>query len=530
MMALMKFFRGAMMTQWLQAQSSLLRSHKPKAQTTSTSFNLIVIINFLVIFLVIIAYIFYLNEGTFTYTLDDPYIHLELARNIANGHYGVNPGEFSAPSSSILWPILLAPFASAFIAEYVPLVINIASTIGSILIVHRIVFQNEMEKPWVLLVLILIALLTNLFGLALSGMEHSLQVFVSLALLHSLIRTIKTNNPPRIIWLLLIIGPLIRYENLILTGPILIYLFWKKHYLQSVVVGLFLVGLLLCFSYFLKSLGLGFFPSSILAKADGFHFIENLFMQGNEKNVALLTLPLIYRFYRSQNSVDKILSVLILVPSMVYMAFGSFSYQYRYEIFLLSVLVTTNLYLYRANLYEHLRENRILRVILLIFVLIVFSSHNKFFISTPFASHNIFEQQYQMGIFAKDIYKKPVAINDLGLVTYRNDNYVLDLVGLASVEALNHRKMDSSIDWMNTIAKQRNVDLAMIYTSWFPSLPENWEPVAHLYLNKPHITSADSVVTFYAINSDAKADILTSLVAFKQMLPNDIQLQILNSD
>ena len=42
------------------------------------------------------------------YTLDDPYIHMALAENLARGHFGVNLGEVSNPSSSILWPWLLA--------------------------------------------------------------------------------------------------------------------------------------------------------------------------------------------------------------------------------------------------------------------------------------------------------------------------------------------------------------------------------------------------------------------------------------
>jgi len=38
------------------------------------------------------------------YSLDDPYIHLALAENMARGHFGVNLGEASNPSSSIIWP------------------------------------------------------------------------------------------------------------------------------------------------------------------------------------------------------------------------------------------------------------------------------------------------------------------------------------------------------------------------------------------------------------------------------------------
>lgn len=69
----------------------------------------------------IFAFILVETKGHFTYTLDDPYIHLALAKNIWLGHYGINPGEMSSPSSSLLWPFVLAPFAAipAFF-EWVP--------------------------------------------------------------------------------------------------------------------------------------------------------------------------------------------------------------------------------------------------------------------------------------------------------------------------------------------------------------------------------------------------------------------------
>jgi hypothetical protein len=50
------------------------------------------------------------NGGQFIYALDDPYIHLDLADQLARtGVYGVNEGQVAAPSSSILWPFLLIP-------------------------------------------------------------------------------------------------------------------------------------------------------------------------------------------------------------------------------------------------------------------------------------------------------------------------------------------------------------------------------------------------------------------------------------
>jgi hypothetical protein len=46
--------------------------------------------------------------GAFGFSLDDPYIHLALASHILDGHYGINPNEAAAPSSSILFPFLVA--------------------------------------------------------------------------------------------------------------------------------------------------------------------------------------------------------------------------------------------------------------------------------------------------------------------------------------------------------------------------------------------------------------------------------------
>ena len=52
-------------------------------------------------------------------------------------------------------------------------------------------------------------------------------------------------------------------------------------------------------------------------------------------------------------------------------------------------------------------------------------------LQTPFASRGIYEQQHQMGRFARDFFPRPVAVNDLGLVSWRNSNFVLTYGGLA---------------------------------------------------------------------------------------------------
>ena len=78
-----------------------------------------------------------LNKGHLVYTLDDPYIHLALAENIINGHYGVNTSEFSAPASSILWPFIIAPFSAFGYGEYFPLLLNICSAIVTLFVAWK---------------------------------------------------------------------------------------------------------------------------------------------------------------------------------------------------------------------------------------------------------------------------------------------------------------------------------------------------------------------------------------------------------
>jgi hypothetical protein len=63
----------------------------------------------LVLFVLFMVAILVANEGHFAYTLDAPYTHLTLAEQIRHGTYGLNAGEPAAPSSTILFPLLLVP-------------------------------------------------------------------------------------------------------------------------------------------------------------------------------------------------------------------------------------------------------------------------------------------------------------------------------------------------------------------------------------------------------------------------------------
>ena len=80
---------------------------------------------YLVVCLAVYVAVLHYNHGKFMFYTDDPYIHLALAQQIAHGHYGINVGEASSPSSSILWPFLIAPLTLLGSPVYGVLLLNV---------------------------------------------------------------------------------------------------------------------------------------------------------------------------------------------------------------------------------------------------------------------------------------------------------------------------------------------------------------------------------------------------------------------
>jgi hypothetical protein len=506
---------------------------------SSFSLLLLPIFIFLIICLIEIAIIVVVHQAKFCYTLDDAYIHLSLAENISEKHYGVNPGEFSAPASSIAWPFILSLFPSSGTGQYMPLIINIIISIVIIIIMFSVILNilDSYEKSnrffIVNMMVILLIIAGNIAGLVFTGMEHSLQLLFSLLLIRELFYEQKTKTVSFYLVLALICGPLVRYENLALSLPVLFYILKRGHVKAFLFSSVALIGLIGGFSAFLSYLGLGLFPSSVIVKSEPValggsvislagNFLRNILLNRQGMLLFGILLGLIYTSVnRRLNYSERLFAKCITAAVLLHLIIGRFDGYQRYEIYIWISSLLVILYFYRSWLVILLNWKSGIPglALLCLFASLTCTPYIGTLFTIPQASYNIYSQHYQMHRFVSDYMPVNVAVNDLGWICYQNDNYVLDLWGLASKEALSYRRQKANPDWMVNLTKEHNVKIVMIYKEWFPSIPENWIPLGVLYLDQKRITPAFSNVTFFALDQESCNEAKSVLEDYRKTLP-----------
>ena len=470
-----------------------------------------------------------INGGHLVYALDDPYIHLALARQVAQGHYGINPGEFSAPASSILYPLLLAPFFWLRLPLWGPLVLNLAAALASLFVLWLLLERGLRGLPearrrfWTGVVLILSIATFNLVGQVLEGMEHLLQLWASLLVLWGIRRVEDEGRLPPWLPAALVLGPLLRYENLMVSILALVYLLWRGRLLPA---ALTLVALMLTlggFTLFLKAHGLGPLPTSILAKSSTGSLAGlwantqwNVNRPEGQCLLAATLLALGLGAWRRGRE-GGMLAALSCIP-LTHLVFGAVGFG-RYEIYALA-LATIGALLMLGQV----KRGALLGLAPLVMLVLGHPYLNHTLAATR-ATHFVYEQQYQMARFVREYVKKPVAVNDIGLVAYEGDQYVLDLWGLACKEALDKHRTEKTNAWMGELAKRQGVAAVMLYDWWFHhDLPPSWIKVGELYLSQPGVYVSGNIVSFYATEASGEATLRRQLKAFRPTLPPGVSL------
>ncbi|HEX8696136.1 MAG TPA: hypothetical protein VF746_27210 [Longimicrobium sp.] len=486
-----------------------------------------------------------LNGGRLVYSLDDPYIHMALAEEIARGHYGVNPGEVSSPSSSILWPLLLVPLARTALAGWAPLLLNLAAATGTVAIGARLLRLAAGDAPprsreWMAGIAgVGLIVAGNQLFLVFGGMEHVLQIALAAAVVLGLVEESRTGRVPPWLAAAVVAGPLVRYEALAVSVPALAVLALRGHGRRAALLGALTAVPLAAFSLFLRSLGLPALPASVLVKggglaaAPGLHAVAvNALMNWNRlpgRLLAVTALALgVAVLARSRPREDRLLAAFGAAVVALHLAFGMVGYGGRYEAYVWTVAALCLAWVFRRPLARAAAAAGPVRAAAALAAgLAVFCALQIYLaLMTPLGANNIHVQQHQMHRFLTQYWRAPVAANDIGWLTYRSDAHVLDLWGLASAEAMRARRARGGPEWMERMAAAKGAELAMIYDTWFPRRPASWRKVATLRLDGFRFTPADDEVQFYARTPHAAARAAALLPRFARTLPPGASLEV----
>ena len=512
------------------------------------------------------------NGGVFSYTIDDGYIHLAIARHIQEGLYGINTGEFSAAASSILFPFLLALVPSKIPGwEFLPLLINVLSMVIAVKLFVRVLgIDGRLGVAPMMLLALTLTIALNIATLVMSGMEHALQVALTVMGISGLIQLEKTGHLSKITVAALILGPLVRYENLAITLPACGYLALLGRRRASLGVLATVVFVLVAFSTILVSHGLEVLPTSILSRtidarvafllSHDFRRVSAAMFAQTVSHVAhmgilsglvlnlisnlaniqswillSLTAPLVVKLVKSHDPIERRLAGLAVTAVTAHMIGGTFDGSwiwlvgYEMYVFAAVLLILAAVYgeWFRRVIFINTSPVSWVRPsMLLIVTALVFYRYTYALLGVPLSTNFHYELETQVARFDRDYWKSPIGVEPLGTANWVN-TYVLDYGGLSSWD-VHKARTENPPDplWMETVARQHNVALVVIYE--IPIVPPSWHTVARLRWTSDlgnKLAGRTLEINFYATDSKFVPRIRAALEHFSATLPNPSSLE-----
>ena len=511
-----------------------------------------------------------LTKGHLIYSLDDAYIHMAIAKNFSQyGVWGITRFEFSSSSSSLLYSLLLSLIFLIFGPnEVAPFVINLVFANLVLYIVYYILKIKNNLPPYA----VLVALISTIFFLPLPllifmGMEHTMQVFINITFVYIASIVISDKNlikrknflsqDKRLIFFAPLVT-MIRFEGMFLIIAVSFLLFFRKKIIYSIIVGI--SGFLPIIIYGIISISFGwfFFPNSIVLKSQFPDFFSTFlyfeYLSYNPHILILLLgafLILYIQFFKKKEIWNNlaVISIIFIIISLFQFFFGVISFFSRnfsrYDSHLVAIgLVMIFLFIKNElprnlsieyirhylseikNDYETytLKFFSVILLALLFFVPFIYRAQ-KLIEYIPTSTKNIYEQQYQMGLFLKKYYNgKCVAANDIGAINYIADIECLDLRGLGSRDTANYLVNDDlDEDNIYNLARKRDCKIAIIYEDakrWF-DIPTEWVKVGEWTIEDNVICYFDTV-SFWAVDPDEVDHLMDHLRDFSKYLPNSV--------
>lgn len=512
------------------------------------------------------------TEGVVSYPVDDTFIHLALAKQLAlHGVYGVSPHQFTAASSSIGWPFILAfAILIAGAKVWLPLALNAVFAVALLFSVDRLVIRLAPAASVLSRTLICLAVmvLTPMATLVILGMEHTAHAAANIALLGTAVLWLVDDAPDAKTSLRRVLGvaawagatTLWRYEGMFPVAIVVALALARRRVRPAALIALGGAVPIVLFGVYSKAHGAHFLPTPVLLK--GRHFdlgdvsayfdllggdlLDRFGTEGYALAIAVAIAALAFYLVRRDGFwTANVLALLTTLGTVIlHLELASVGWFFRYESYLLATGVAVigatlaRLLPPPRELWRIARAEKV-RVIAAVVGVVILSApvwrraiaaNN----NTPQACRNIYEQQMQTARFLSAQFPdKRVAVNDIGAVAWLDNGDVVDLVGLATlaVAEAKHLKLDTAMSREDFVRLTAGVQVAVIYDDWFKenNLPSTWLRVARWTI-RDNKSCAFPTVAIYATDPERYPEVIDAVRAFQPKLPQRLFVEGRASD
>lgn len=489
------------------------------------------------------------TAGVLVYPLDDTYIHMAMAKNMAvHGVWGVTAEHFTSATSSPLWTGLLAlTYSLVGVSDSAPLVWNLVLGTVVIVSVHRLLLRTGLSPRAALFSTLAITFLGTLPTLTVIGMEHTLHVLLTIWFVWQALPSTQAGVPART-WPAAVLAALLtvtRYEGAFAVAVVAVALWVVRRWRAGSIIAAAGAAPLLAYGLWSLSQGGFLLPNSVLLKGVGPAMTAvgllqlTLFwramtsLMANPHLVVLMVsvLALTALRRRGQDAGEhEVLALIFAACTLLHLQFAAVGWFFRYEAYLVVLGLVAVAALVQTVEWSAVPQAR-RRVVattttVLLTGVLAFPLLQRATLAVrqvPAATSNIFEQQYQAGQFLRRFYgQQRVAVNDVGAIGYLSNVTLLDVWGLASPEtaALKRRGAFTSAA-LEQLAVRDAVEIAIIYSSWlgdYGGVPASWHQVGAWRVTN-NVVLGDNRLSFFAVGAGARDALIKNLAEYSEQLP-----------
>ncbi len=504
------------------------------------------------------------NRGVFSYIIDDPYIHLSMAKNLlAHGVWGVTPYEFSSASSSPLWVLImsvgLVAARNSTFAVLWPLIVNLGCALGVVVVADRWLASEGASNRARRLLSIVLVIFTPMITLVFIGMEHTLHLLLWMAFLRASSQLLDPEDKlivkRRLAQVLLLASAmiLIRIEGVFAVAALAILLLIRARYREVFALGLSLLPLA-GFSLWSIAHGGSVLPNSVLMKgkvppvhpAAMFTFLTSSIYYEFVNAIDLLVVLVVVAIGTmmaqpgTRESRANVAARLWIVTCVLHLQFAHTGWYFRYEAYLIATGFVLALLLWQRAVAAGVsawtarlgtrseRLDRVLAAALAIFAVSQPFLRKGFTISHKIASlsSDVFRGNWQIGRFLRSNYTgRRVALNDIGGPTFQADFHLVDLWGLGTLDVTRASRSGAfSATWAEEYCQRKDVEIAILTRSFIDHQMTSTTPASWKLVRRWIISATDGPieVEFFGL-SDARArELDEKLSGFEVGLPDGV--------